>query len=117
MGWEAMQLVLGLQQHTEYRGRVWASSHGDMDRMEVFEGLPQAAKEPLVKMVQAADTATLQDARSAIIVCHSEPGAWALPDPLYQTSLCPPIPIRDTAFTVARAMFETDRLPSLHVQR
>lgn len=117
MGWEAIQLVLGLQRHTEYGGRVWASSHGDLDRVEVFEGLPDTTKEQLVRMVQAADAATLRDARFAIIVCHSEPGAWALPQPLYQTSLCPPVPIRDTAYTVARAMFETDRLTSLHVQR
>lgn len=68
-------------------------------------------------MARAAEAADAADAQAAIIVCHSEPGAWALPLPLYQTSLCPPVPVEEAAYVVARAMFETDRLSALHVER
>lgn len=68
-------------------------------------------------MVQGPATATVAAARAAIIVCHSEPGAWALPAPLYQTSLCPPMPVDRAAYVVARSMWEADRLPPQHVER
>lgn len=118
MGTEALQLVLGLQRYTEYgKGRLWITSHGDEDKLEVFSGLPSATQQELAGMVQAALQASWDDARAAIIVCSSEPGAWALPAPLYQTSLCPPVPVGQAAYVVARAMFESDRLSPLHVQR
>src|SRR5205823_2830052 len=44
----------------------------------------------------------------AIAICHSEPGAWALPEPAYQTSRCPPA---EATIRIGRTMFETDRLP------
>lgn len=99
------------------RCRVWISSHGDADSYEVFSGMPSSTKQVLVRMVGAADAASLADARQAIIVCHSEPGAWALPQPLYQTTLCPPLPLDEAAYVVARAMFETDRISAMHVAR
>lgn len=83
----------------------------------MFNGLDSSVQRQLVGMVRAAEAAEWDDARSAIIVCHSEPGAWALPQPLYETRPCPPIPIGEAAYVVARAMFETDQLSKLHVER
>lgn len=97
--------------------RVWVSSHGDLDSYEVFNGLDSGVQRRLVGMVRAAEAASWEDARSAIIVCHSEPGAWALPHPLYETRPCPPVPVEEAAYVVARAMFESDRLSNLHVER
>ena len=42
-------------------------------------------------------------------------GAWALPQPLFQTSLCPPPGV--AAITVGRTMFECDSLSTEHVRR
>ncbi|CAI5493595.1 unnamed protein product [Closterium sp. Naga37s-1] len=50
-----------------------------------------------------------------IIICHSEPGAWA--PPLFQTPPCPPASLQASAFLVGRTMFETDRVTPTHVQR
>lgn len=68
-------------------------------------------------MLRGAQAASWAAAQQAIIVCHSEPGAWALPQPMYHTAPCPPVPLEDAAYVVARAMFETDRLSPAHVQR
>lgn len=46
----------------------------------------------------------------------THPGAWALPEPLFMTSFCPPDP-RRALYTIGRTMFETDRLSEHHVQR
>ncbi len=43
-------------------------------------------------------------------------GAWALPEPLFMTSFCPPDP-RRALYTIGRTMFETDRLAANHVER
>ena len=96
---------------------MWISSHGDLDSYEVFAGMPSSTKQQLMRMVGAADAATPEAAAQVIIVCHSEPGAWALPQPLYETTLCPPVPLDQAAYVVARAMFETDRISPMHAAR
>ena len=83
----------------------------------MFEGLAPAAQRRLWAMLTAGDAGTPAQARDAIVVCHSEPGAWALPQPLYQTKQCPPVPLREAAYVVARAMFESDGLSPTHVHR
>ncbi|GJP65463.1 hypothetical protein CLOP_g22336 [Closterium sp. NIES-67] len=50
-----------------------------------------------------------------IVICHSEPGAWA--PPLFQTPPCPPAALQASAFLIGRTMFETDRVTPMHVQR
>jgi len=53
----------------------------------------------------------------AVVVCHSEPGAWHLSEELpqrYATTLCP---VPGAAYRVGRTMFETDRLPGGWVDR
>ncbi|KAI3437848.1 hypothetical protein D9Q98_000294 [Chlorella vulgaris] len=117
MGMEALQLVLGLQQHTQFAGRVLMSSHGDVDDPQVVNGLPADTQQQVARMMNAAATIDSATAASAIIVCHSEPGAWALPHPLYETRPCPPVPLEQSAFVVARSMWEADRLPKHHVER
>ncbi len=97
--------------------RVWATSFADVDSYEVFAGFPQQDQAALLRMLRGGQMASLAGARAAIIVCHSEPGAWALPEPLYQTALCPPVSLAQAARVVARAMFETDRLSAEHVRR
>ena len=47
-------------------------------------------------------------------------GAWSVPQPLFQTSACPPhdagIP-PGSIYTIGRTMFETDRLTAEHASR
>eukprot|EP00300_Choanocystis_sp_HF-7_P014113 c18570_g1_i4.p1 GENE.c18570_g1_i4~~c18570_g1_i4.p1 ORF type:complete len:377 (+),score=52.40 c18570_g1_i4:427-1557(+) len=50
----------------------------------------------------------------AVVVCHSEPGAW-LP-PLYNTYPCP-LPGPRPRYVIGRTMFETDRIPNGWHQR
>mmetsp|Transcript_17933 Transcript_17933/g.26542 ORF Transcript_17933/g.26542 Transcript_17933/m.26542 type:complete len:456 (+) Transcript_17933:158-1525(+) len=51
--------------------------------------------------------------KNVIIICHSEPGAWSVPRPLYDSGMpCPPHGKRNNQIVVGRTMFETDRLPS-----
>lgn len=50
-----------------------------------------------------------------VVFCHSEPGAWWLPQPLYETAPCPPPVLPGMPpwhAVIGRTMFETDRLPS-----
>lgn len=148
MGREALVVALGLDRFTEYHGRVWATSHGDAERWDVFNGLDSSTQRALLALVagaqvrrrgvgcawpacpeaspsscaharmpHGAQAATLEDARRAIIVCHSEPGAWALPQPLYQTAPCPPVPLTVAAYVVGRTMFEAESLSAVHVER
>jgi hypothetical protein len=93
------------------------SSHGDLDDPQVFNGLPADTQQQVTRMMNAAATIDSATAASAIIVCHSEPGAWALPHPLYETRPCPPVPLEQSACVVARSMWEADRLPKHHVER
>lgn len=53
-----------------------------------------------------------------IVVCHSSPLAWSLPEAGFQTSECPPSGLeRLYSYTIGRTMFETDRLPPDYTQR
>ena len=48
------------------------------------------------------------------------PGAWSVPQPLFQTTACPPHNAgiqRGDMYTVGRTMFETDRLTGEHAAR
>jgi hypothetical protein len=78
-----------------------------MDQEHVF-GLPSSSREAL----EATLRASTPTAEQAVVVCHSEPGAWH--PALYETSRCPPA---GAAVAVGRTMFETDRLDPEHVKR
>jgi glycosyltransferase involved in cell wall biosynthesis len=75
---------------------------------EHFFGLPSSSRDAL----EATLRASTPSAERAVVVCHSEPGAWH--PALYETSRCPPA---GAAVAVGRTMFETDRLDPEHVKR
>jgi glycosyltransferase involved in cell wall biosynthesis len=74
--------------------------------MKFVAGLSTETKAVLTTAYYAAARI---DPSNTIVVCHSEPGAWAAPTPNYVTSECP---LKNAAYTIGRTMFETDRLPS-----
>jgi len=88
---------------------VAIDQHGDSYSPSFVQGLGQDTKAILSTLFN-----TRLDLQNTIAVCHSEPGAWAVPKPLYQTSICPP---PAAAYSVGRTMFETDRITAGHVER
>eukprot|EP00945_MAST-04E_sp_MAST-4E-sp1_P001223 g1223.t1 len=81
--------------------RVQIVQHGDGVNRDFVHGLPRGERELLVDMSQEHI-----DPRHAVVVCHSEPGAWH--PSRWPTAMCPP---PRSKYTVGRTMFETDRLP------
>lgn len=95
---EAISFVLALH----YAGvRIKIVHHGDSFSPKFVSGLPQAESSVLMKLTQ-----TIVDPSDAIVICHSEPGAWH--PSRWPTSLCPPA---NSKFKIGRTMFETDRIP------
>ncbi|WVZ64147.1 hypothetical protein U9M48_013711 [Paspalum notatum var. saurae] len=84
--------------------------HGDLESTEFWLGLPERSKNLAYRLA----TARCELAR-AVVVCHSEPGAWD--PPMYETLPCPPTGYDDPAFIIGRTMFETDRVSPEHVRR
>ncbi|KAK9791576.1 hypothetical protein WJX73_010077 [Symbiochloris irregularis] len=110
---EAVDFLLGLHKHAwrpQLHGRLIAVQHGDMFDEDVLHGMRQNDSAVLTMLMAPAPALF----RKAVVICHSEPGAWALPEPLYETSICPP---PGSLFTVGRTMFETDRLSPEHARR
>jgi len=66
------------------------TQHGDALSHSFFQGLDAGTQAMLQKHMSLASRASAKDAKHAVVVCHSEPGAWNVPRPLYQTSKCPP---------------------------
>jgi hypothetical protein len=113
---EASEFVMGLWQHPESAAEggklvVRTTQHGDAFNGRYWGGLPKEVKDAQSKM-----TSTPMRPAGNVIVCHSEPGAWA--PALYKTSHCPPRGDYDTPLrVVARTMGETDRLTPEHAAR
>ena len=107
-GSEAVVLLLGLHRASDSSVAVRATHHGDAMDPEHFFGLPSSSRDAL----EATLRASTPSAERAVVVCHSEPGAWH--PALYETSRCPPA---GAAVAVGRTMFETDRLDPEHVKR
>ena len=107
-GSEAVALLLGLHRASDSSVAVRATHHGDAMDQEHFFGLPSSSRDAL----EATLRASTPSAERAVVVCHSEPGAWH--PALYETSRCPPA---GAAVAVGRTMFETDRLDPEHVKR
>ena len=100
--------------------RLTISQHGDAFKRDALAALPPQIRAALMALQRARPPGP----RGDIVICHSEPGAWALPQPLFQTTLCPPP--RSGAgsrgglaplFTIGRTMFETDRITAEHARR
>ena len=109
-GSEAVALLLGLHSARSYPPTlaVRATHHGDVVDYAHFVGLPSDQREAL----EATRRSPVPSAEHAVVVCHSEPGAWF--PAMYETPRCPP---PGTAVAVGRTMFETDRLDPKHVKR
>jgi len=102
---EALSYIMELHKHAN----LAVVQHGDSVNPRFVEGLPAAVKETLQKAMY-----TRFPPRSTIDICHSEPGAWSVPTPMYPTSTCPS---EDRLYAVGRTMFETDRLPDGWLRR
>lgn len=94
---EAISFMVSLKE----RLHVSIEPHGDSYSPTFVRGLSQETRDLLTGLVSRRVVL-----RDTIVVCHSEPGAWAVPKSLYPTSVCPP---PGAAFRVGRTMFETDR--------
>eukprot|EP00873_Tetraselmis_striata_P023049 jgi/Tetstr1/443313/TSEL_031328.t1 len=94
--------------------RLWVSQHGDAFSPGVLSDMLPEERDALLELAQAAPQP--RRAPPSVVVCHSEPGAWAVPRPLFSTSECPPAP-SGQHYVIGRTMFETDRLTAEHVQR
>jgi glycosyltransferase involved in cell wall biosynthesis len=114
-GSEATSFLVGLNATLNPKWRIAAGlAHGDAIDRDYVANLPP----DLLELFQAADQAQRQmmmnNNDKAIVICHSEPGAWSVPSPLYDSGWpCPPSSEQQHSHTVVgRTMFETDRLPT-----
>ncbi|GAB4819334.1 hypothetical protein N2152v2_006380 [Parachlorella kessleri] len=82
-----------------------------------MSGMEAEDRDELLNLLTLGISAVADPRRDAVIICHSVPGAWSLPDPLFETTRCPPYPLEEAAYVVGRTMFETDSLPPEHVER
>lgn len=109
-GSEATSFLVGLNRTlSPERWKIGAGlAHGDMVDQKYLESLP-ADLEALFQNAYRVQTQN-RNPDKTIIVCHSEPGAWSVPTPLYDSGWpCPPFP---ASSVIGRTMFETDRLPT-----
>eukprot|EP00823_Brevimastigomonas_motovehiculus_P004382 TRINITY_DN2885_c0_g1_i1.p1 TRINITY_DN2885_c0_g1~~TRINITY_DN2885_c0_g1_i1.p1 ORF type:complete len:496 (+),score=38.90 TRINITY_DN2885_c0_g1_i1:63-1550(+) len=108
---EAITYVLSLK---ELGVDVSILQHGDQFSHKFLSGLDEGTKSTLRSMVlRKYPSAEYQE--HAIIICHSEPGAWH--HPKFQTLPCPPVVDFPVGFLIGRTMFETDRLPNGWAER
>ncbi|KAF8072768.1 hypothetical protein HT031_000428 [Scenedesmus sp. PABB004] len=118
-GSEAINFVLSLARAGRgvSRGDVWASHHGDVWREHVVAALAPEDRAELEHLTTLPAEAARE--RAAIVVCHSVPTNWAVPEPVWQVGArCPPDPReRGWVYTIGRTMFETDSLPAEFVPR
>ncbi|CAL5080685.1 unnamed protein product [Urochloa decumbens] len=84
---EAWSYVAALDAHAAAReGKNFTLSiahHGDLESPEFWIGLPEPSKDLAYRLA-----ATRCELSRAVVVCHSEPGAWY--PPLYEALPCPP---------------------------
>ncbi|KAL5205403.1 hypothetical protein ABZP36_033612 [Zizania latifolia] len=112
---EAWSYVASLEDHaaaaaTNANFTLAIAHHGDLESPEFWLGLPEQSKNLAYRLA----TARCELSR-AVVVCHSEPGAWY--PPLYESLPCPPTGYDEPAFVIGRTMFETDRVSPEHVRR
>ncbi|CEL93846.1 unnamed protein product [Vitrella brassicaformis CCMP3155] len=116
-GSEAISYALSLLSLPAFRGNftLHLVQHGDSWNPQAMEAMAEALIDKF--LYPHIDTAPriprLAERERAIVICHSEPGAWS--PALYESpAMCPP---SEDAYadprvvTVGRTMFETDRLP------
>ncbi|KXZ50642.1 hypothetical protein GPECTOR_15g326 [Gonium pectorale] len=123
---EAINYVLSLTRSKQIRREdLWVGHHGDTYRDKVVEAMALDDREELRSLEANVGTLEQQSplrppaARPAVVVCHSLPTNWQLPEPTDgQQDQCPP-KAREHGYVylVGRTMFETDRLPGVFVSR
>lgn len=112
---EALAYLTGLYRHTPVRRNQFkALQHGDLVSESYLQGLDEEYLTILQEYYTDEANVNRRIAAQSISVCHSEPGGWSLPKPLYMTSTCPP---PGAAYKIGRTMFETDTLTQEHVRR
>lgn len=112
---EALAYLTGLYRHTHVRrNQLKALQHGDLVSESYLQGLDRESLTVLKEYYADEGDVNRRIAAQSISVCHSEPGGWSLPKPLYMTSTCPP---PGAAYKIGRTMFETDTLTQEHVRR
>jgi len=95
--------------------RLRLEQHGDGVSDHFVAGLDPALVDELVPLFPQGRFAS-SSSKGAVVVCHSEPGAWA--PALFKTSACPPRgDYGAPALVIGRTMFETDRVTAEHVRR
>jgi len=109
---EALSFAQAL--HPFLGGKLRMVQHGDsVNRMFLMRGMDERSRELLLQgdmlVEEPSPRSREKHFHGAVAICHSEPGAWAVPRALYSTSLCPPPQAR---IKIGRTMFETDRLPN-----
>lgn len=107
---EAVAFMLAMwNSPTLSRNRLWIAQHGDGFNKGAYDALAPAARSALKSM----EGGHLSKAKGPlVVVCHSEPGAWSVPNFEWGSpNNCPPNNVQPSqAFLVGRTMFETDRL-------
>uniref|UniRef100_A0A0D9XC66 Uncharacterized protein n=1 Tax=Leersia perrieri TaxID=77586 RepID=A0A0D9XC66_9ORYZ len=109
---EAWSYITSLDDHAAAGSNftLAIAHHGDMESPEFWHGLPEQSKHLAYRLAAARC-----ELSRAVVVCHSEPGAWH--PPMYETLPCPPTGYGEAAFVVGRTMFETDGVSPEHVRR
>ena len=119
-GSEATSFLLGLNSTlSQVSKKKWGIAaglaHGDVADRSYIESLPERLLS-LFKSVSAVQFESSNTPEKTIVICHSEPGAWSVPIPLYDSGFpCPPhlsSKSKKWKRVVGRTMFETDRLPN-----
>ena len=95
---EAFSFIFALKKQ---KIKTIISHHGDTPSDNFINGLSKIES-------QLIDSHMRYEYPPAITICHSEPGAWHVPRPMYNTERCPP---KNARYKIGRTMFETDRIP------
>jgi hypothetical protein len=90
-----------------------ALQHGDGVSAPYARGLPAPRSALLASLSSPASSSAAAAARTRVVVCHSEPGAWELGPGARARYWSGPRECPDAAAAarVGRTMFESDRLP------
>jgi len=116
-GSEARAFLLGLAPHTAPDGRLMylrARQHGDAEARGLVDGLPDTERAVLRSLLGRG---LGPGGPPGVVVCHSVPGAWAVPAPkFWAASPCPP-PVGGWRRSVGRAMFEADGVTQEQLER
>mmetsp|Transcript_27542 Transcript_27542/g.60154 ORF Transcript_27542/g.60154 Transcript_27542/m.60154 type:complete len:473 (-) Transcript_27542:185-1603(-) len=114
---EAVGFVNSLVEHSNVTLDLQLTQHGDAYSRDYFDGLDEKTQRRLYELSSFDPSQHDKERASAVVICHSEPGAWS--PALYSTTACPPSspPFKKPRLVIGRTTFETDRLSPVHVER